>query len=176
VCANLDIRLIHCKPYHAWSKGKIERFFRTVQTQFQPALGFAPVQTLEELNRAFWRWLETDYHQREHGSLASESPAQRFARLSQALRLLPAQLDLERLFLMRLKRRVRKDATFSLGGQFWEVDTHLRGQVITVAFDPVEYRRVEIWMGERVIGHATVCNKNHNAQLPSRNDYLRDAF
>jgi len=176
VCANLDIRLIHCKPYHSWSKGKIERFFRTVQTQFQPTLGFEPVHTLEELNRAFWRWLETDYHQREHGSLASESPAQRFARLSQALRLLPAKLDLERLFLMRLKRRVRKDATFSLGGQFWEVAAHLRGQVITVAFDPVEYRRVEIWMGDRVIGHATVCDKNRNAQLPSRNDYLRDAF
>ncbi|MFA5264542.1 MAG: DDE-type integrase/transposase/recombinase [Opitutaceae bacterium] len=25
VCANLGIRLLHCKPYHSWSKGKIER-------------------------------------------------------------------------------------------------------------------------------------------------------
>ena len=27
VCAQLDIRLLHAKPYAAWSKGKIERFF-----------------------------------------------------------------------------------------------------------------------------------------------------
>jgi len=27
VCANFGIRLIHAKPYVAWSKGKIERFY-----------------------------------------------------------------------------------------------------------------------------------------------------
>jgi transposase InsO family protein len=31
ICANLSIRLLHAKPYHAWSQGKMERFFVTVQ-------------------------------------------------------------------------------------------------------------------------------------------------
>lgn len=74
VCANLGLRLLHCKPYHSWSKGKIERFFLTVQTQFQPTLLFEPVRSLDALNRRFWQWLETAYHQREHGALAGESP------------------------------------------------------------------------------------------------------
>jgi putative transposase len=34
VCANLGIRLLHARPYAAWSKGKIERFFRTCRNHF----------------------------------------------------------------------------------------------------------------------------------------------
>ena len=30
VCANLGIRLLHAKPYHAWSKGKAERLIQTI--------------------------------------------------------------------------------------------------------------------------------------------------
>jgi len=44
---------------------------------------------------------------------------------------------------MRLARRVRKDATISLGGALWEVATHLR-VVINVHFDPIQWTRVEV--------------------------------
>lgn len=176
VCANLGIRLLHAKPYHAWSKGKIERFFLSVQTQFQPTLGFEPVHSLEALNRRFWLWLETEYHQREHTALSGESPAARFARLGTALRLLAPDAQLARLFLMRVPRRVRKDATFSLGGEFWEVAPHLRGQIVTVHFDPITFQRVEIWLGERLVGQARRCNKQGNSQLRSSNDYEHDPF
>lgn len=171
VCANLGVRLLHCQPYHSWSKGKIERFFQTVQSQFLPTLTFEPVGTLDQLNRRFWRWLETEYHQRAHGALGGESPARRFARLGTHLRLLDPATDLTRLFLMRVERRVRKDATFSLGGFLWEVPAHLRGQVITVRFDPIGYRHVEAWLGERSLGAARRCDKHRNAQLRSSNDY-----
>jgi len=36
VCANLAIRLIHAKPYHCWSKGKIERFFLPLKQILKP--------------------------------------------------------------------------------------------------------------------------------------------
>jgi putative transposase len=38
ICANLGIRLLHAKPYSAWSKGKIERCFYTVQQGFESTL------------------------------------------------------------------------------------------------------------------------------------------
>lgn len=171
VCANLGIRLIHAKPYHAWSKGKIERLFHTVQSQFLAALSFSPPDSLEEMNRRFWQWAEMDYNHREHSALAGESPAQRFARLGTTLRLLEPGDDLDRLFLMRLRRRVRKDATFSLGGIYWEVPPHLRGQMISVYFDPIDYRRVEVWLGDRLVGQARRCDKQLNSQLRSSNDY-----
>jgi putative transposase len=171
VCANLGIRLIHARPYHSWSKGKIERFFLTVQRQFLPTLAFEPAGSLAELNRRFWQWLETAYHQKEHVALDGESPARRFARLGTTLRLVDPGTSLERLFLMRLPRRVRKDATFSLGGRFWEVPAHLRGQLVTVHFDPVAFAPIEVWLGDRFIGVARPCNKHQNAQTRSSNDY-----
>src|SRR5207245_392230 len=38
VCARLGIRLLHAKPYHAWSKGKAERIIFTIQQDFQAGL------------------------------------------------------------------------------------------------------------------------------------------
>ncbi|MCL7489846.1 MAG: DDE-type integrase/transposase/recombinase, partial [Desulfobulbaceae bacterium] len=51
-CAALGIALIHAKPYQPQGKGKIERFFRTVRTQFLPEF---TGQTLEQINAAFER-------------------------------------------------------------------------------------------------------------------------
>ena len=38
VCANLGIRLIHSKPGKPWSRGKVERMFRTLQQDFEAGL------------------------------------------------------------------------------------------------------------------------------------------
>jgi hypothetical protein len=89
------------------------------------------------------------------------------------LRTLPADTDLPQLFLMREQRRVRKDGTICLGAVLWEVPVHLRGVVLTVKFDPVHWSRVELWLHERFVGHATRCNKHLNAQTRSSNDYHR---
>ncbi len=173
VCANLGIKLLHARPYHSWSRGKIERFFLTVRNQFLAQLHFQPATDLLELNRQFWHWVETGYHQRAHSALQDQSPADRFAKAGLSLRTLPKDTDVERLFLMRQERRVRKDATICLGGRLWEVPAHLRGQVITVCFDPVHWTRVELWWRDRFLGQATACNKQLNSQLHSSNDYHR---
>jgi putative transposase len=173
VCANLGIKLIHARPYHSWSRGKIERFFLTVQNHFLAQLQFQPVADLLELNRQFWHWVETGYHQRTHSALQDQSPADRFAKAGISLRTLPKDADVQRLFLMRQERRVRKDATICLGARLWEVPAHLRGQVITVWFDPVHWTRVELWWRDRFLGQATLCNKQLNSQLRSSNDYHR---
>jgi hypothetical protein len=76
------------------------------------------------------------------------------------------ELDLDRLFLMRLARRVRKDATISLGGALWEVPTHLRGLVITLHFDPIQWTRVEVWLSDRFIGNATRRSASVNRTRP----------
>lgn len=173
VCANLAIRLLHARPYHSWSRGKIERFFLTAQTQFLAQLRFQPVESLDQLNRAFWRWVETEYHRRPHSALQDQSPADRFTKAGLNLRTLPRDVDLDRLFLMRVERRVRKDATIALGAGLWEVPGHLRGQVITVCFDPVNRSRVEVWLRGQFLGRATRCNKQLNSQLRFRHDYQR---
>ncbi len=167
VCANLDIQLLHARPYHSWSKGKVERFFRTVQTDFQQSLAFAPVAGIDELNERFRSWLEKDYHQRHHSSLEGVSPAERFRQRCAHLR--TAGEGLDRLFLNQATRRVRKDATFSLDGRLWEVSASLRGETVEIRYDPFTYERVEVYVRGNFCQQARRLNKNLNYK--SSNNY-----
>ena len=173
VCANLKVRLAHAKPYAAWSKGKQERFFRTLQDDFEARLVIDPVHTLEELNRRLWRWIESEYHQRPHRGLNGQSPAERFAERAVNLRTADAQTDWQRLFLAQTERRVRLDATISLDGRLWEVPVHLRGRLIQLRYDPFNWQRVEIWLQDTYVGLATRCNKILNSKTYSDRDYDR---
>jgi putative transposase len=61
ICANLGIRLLHAKPYAAWSKGKVERCFYTLQQGFESTLKLADNQahSLQELNTKLTHWIQT---------------------------------------------------------------------------------------------------------------------
>ena len=173
VCANLGVRLCHAKPYAAWSKGKVERWFRTLQMDFEARLVIDPARSLEELNTRLWRWIEREYHQRPHSALAGQTPAERFAQRALKLRTADAQTDWEALFLCRAERRVRLDATFSLEGQLWEAPVHLRGQLIQIRFNPFDWQRVEIWFGGQYVAAARRCDKQLNSKTYTDRDYER---
>jgi putative transposase len=173
VCANLGVRLCHAKPFSAWSKGKQERWFRTLQMDFEARLIIDPVHTLEELNARLWRWIEGEYHQRPHSALEGQTPAERFAQRAVNLRMADPLTDWEVLFLSRTERRVRLDATFSLEGQLWETPVHLRGQLIELRFDPFGWRRVEIWCQGKYVARAHRCDKQLNATTYTDRDYDR---
>ena len=69
-CVSLEINLSFAKPYRPQGKGKIERFFRTVRSQFLPEL---PAElTLQELNQLFEKYLD-HYHTRKHGTTGQET-------------------------------------------------------------------------------------------------------
>jgi putative transposase len=173
VCANLGVRLSHAKPYAAWSKGKVERWFRTLQMDFEARLVIDPARSLEELNARLWRWIEAEYHQRPHTGLGGQTPAERFAQRALRLRTADPQTDWEALFLSRAERRVRLDATFSLEGQLWEGPVHLRGQLIELRFNPFDWKRIEIWFGGKYVAAARRCNKQLNAKTYTDRDYER---
>jgi putative transposase len=164
VCANLGIKLSHARPYAAWSKGKIERFFRRVQSQFQTTLIFDQAKDLAELNARFLRWLESDYHQGEHRGLEGMSPAARFLAASEVIRAAPADEDLRRLFLREETRRVRKDATVSVAGRYFELTPALRGQYVAVRYNPSVLTEVEIWHQKRFVQLARPLDRQLNAR------------
>jgi hypothetical protein len=173
VCANLGVRLCHAKPYAAWSKGKQERWYRTLHMDFEARLMIDPVHTLAELNARLWRWIEGEYHQRPHSALGGQTPAERFAQRTLKLRMADPQTDWEALFLSRAERRVRLDATFSLEGHLWEAPVHLRGQLIEVRFNPFDWQRVDIWFGGKYVAAARRCDKQLNAKTYTDRDYER---
>jgi len=118
-CAQAGVSLIHSKPYDSPSRGKIERFFRTVRERFFS--GLRASLTLEELNEAFSAWLREDYHYKVHTGI-EQRPIDRYqasvTRVS-IRRLSKAELD--EIFLMRHERIVANDATISFKGRIYEV-------------------------------------------------------
>ena len=173
VCANLSTTLLKAKPYHSWSKGKIERFFLTLQKSFEQSLVFDKVTSLEELNNRLWQWIEQGYHQQAHSSLEGQSPAERYRERSDKVRLyqgLPE--DFERLFYKRIERRVRKDATISVDSCLWEAPTHLRGVRVEVRYDPfISNKTLEIYLGGKCVATASPCDKNYNAHHFKSSNY-----
>jgi hypothetical protein len=57
-------------------------------------------------------------------------------RLSEHVRYLSPQIDLEEIFLHRTKRRIYNDRTFSLDGILYEAPAHLVGKKVEIRFNP----------------------------------------
>jgi hypothetical protein len=112
--------------------------------QFLAGLPPSALVSLDALNRAFWGWVEGEYHQAPHRGLDGECPADRWTRQSDEVRL--ATGDLGDLFLFEQKRKVQKDRTVSLDGVLYEVDAVLVGETIVLRYDPSRKRKpVQIW-------------------------------
>ena len=174
VCANLGIRLLHAKPYHAWSKGKCERLFRTVQSDFEASLRLPGqgVASLEELNARLSAWIEEVYHPRVHEG-TGQSPQERFAQGAASLRTLEPHLDLARLFYTRQVRTVRKDGTIRIDNILYEVDLALRGLKVELRYDPWIKNAIEVHFRGRDFGLARPVNKHLNSQIQGPSHYER---
>ena len=168
ICANLSIRLLHAKPYHAWSKGKIERFISTLQQDFEAPLrlhGQRPA-TLEELNARLSDWLQSHYHLRHHEGIGM-SPQERFSKGGDShLRSLDPHQDLDRLFYTQQLRTVRKDGTVRLANQLYEVDLILRGLKVRLTYDPWKMEAVHVDYRGQDFGLARQVDRHLNSQLP----------
>jgi putative transposase len=172
VCAQLGIRLLHCKPYHSWSKGKIERVIFSLQQGFESTLRLEgnQAQDLEALNTKLSGWIQTVYHQRIHSS-TNESPEARFQRAAKTLRYLQADQDIDRLFHIHLHRTVRKNGTVRLDGQLYEVPLNLRALKIQLRLDPFTRARIEVWYQTKFMGLARKANLNLNSETGGEQAY-----
>jgi transposase InsO family protein len=155
VCAKLGVTLIHARPYQPQGKGKKERWYREVRRQCLGTLREQDTSSLEALNRKLWSWIEGEYHQAPHKGLSGDTPLDRWARVSDEVRLPGPDIDLGQLFLFEEKRQVHKDRTVSLRGVVYEVDAVLVGETVTLRFDPSRIGKpVEIWHKGRKVGQA----------------------
>lgn len=164
VCAKLGITLIHARAYQPESKGKQERWFRTVRMQFLPLLSDADTLNLEALNRRLWAWVEGEYHQSPHRGLDGETPLDRWSRRSDEVRYLDGKVDLDELFLFEARRKVAKDRTVSLNGLVYEVDASLVGATVTLRYEPrAQQRGIQVWLDGKKIHDAKVVDVYANA-------------
>ncbi len=178
----LGIRLIHASPRAAATKGKIERFFRTVRSQYLVELeARGGAADLTELNTLFSAWVEVVYHRRVH-SETKATPLERF--LAGGAPLLPEPALLHEAFLWSEWRTVTSNtAQVSLFGNRFEVDAALAGRRIELVFDPFDLTDIEVRFGNRPMGRAVAVKISRHTHprarpeaapvaLPSGIDYL----
>jgi putative transposase len=140
-CAKLGIKLVHSAPGRPQGRGKIERFFRTVNSEFVVEIASGDgkpgrqIQDLHELNRLFTGWVEKVYHQRVH-SETGMAPLARW--MNGAPFPVPAPADLAEAFRWSEYRGVSKTALVSLHGNRYQVDPLLIGRRVELVFDPFD--------------------------------------
>ena len=148
-CAVLGVKLVHASPRAATTKGKIERFFRTVRDQFLVEIDDGI--ELAALNRLFSAWLEVVYHRRVHTE-TGQSPLERFDAAGAPP--LPTLALLREAFLWSVERTVTKTATVSLHANQYEVDAALVARKVELVFDPFDLTRIEVRYQHRPFGVA----------------------
>jgi hypothetical protein len=144
-CAQLNIRHLKARPYSAESKGKVERFNRTVEN-FLAELSLQKAQTLPELNSFFSAWLSEGYNNKPHSALDGQTPAEKFASDTAPLRFSSIEA-LREAFLHEEERTVDKTGCLSLNGKLLDAGTEWRRKKVTVRFDPFNLGEVQLWHG-----------------------------
>jgi putative transposase len=167
ITASLGIALIHAKPYQPQGKGKIERFFRTVRSDFLPTV---QAQSLVDLNTALDRWLRELYHNREHRS-TGQTPLARYAAHCECVRAAPK--DLPDHFRQQARRRVAKDRTVSLAGRLFEAPIALIAKQINLFYHAHDPARVEARYEGKSYGLLTAVDLNVNCQVKREKDTLK---
>lgn len=134
VCAHLGVGLIHSKPYDSPSRGKIERFFRTVREGFLIDYEHEASLDLRNLNEAFAQWIRERYHHRIHHGI----DARPIDRYQVSIRSFPRKRVTEEMldehFLVTVERTVNKDCTISLNSIYYEVPAKYIGKRVEVKF------------------------------------------
>ena len=151
ICAVLGIRLVHSRPGRPQGRGKIERFFATVRSQFLVEIADNQLNSLDELNRLFVAWVETRYHHRAHRE-TGQSPLERFT--AAGIPAVPGPARLREAFLWSQTRTVTKTAMISLHGNHYEVDPALVGRRVQLVFDPFDLTHLEVRHDDRDFGIA----------------------
>lgn len=126
----LGIELLHGRPYHPQTQGKIERLHATIQTEVTGHQVFAD---LEQAQRTVDAW-RTDYNTlRPHEALGMTTPARRY-HVSQ--RTFPEQLPPVVYLPGDRVLKVRAQGSIDLGGQQHFIGRGLAGQYVAVRPTP----------------------------------------
>ena len=156
-CAKLGIRLLFAKPYSPESTGKVEIFNKSVRTFLDEAALEKP-QTLDQLNRLFWVWLEECYQNKPHSGLRNNSsPVSAFHGDKKALKFIDPE-KLANAFLHYEERKVDKAGCISFQGVKYEVGVSFIGSTVDVIYDPadtsqltIEYEGHTPWVAKQLV-------------------------
>ena len=123
----LGITIIHSRPYHPQSRGKNERFHRTLAAEVFALRRF---RDLAETQRAFDAWREVYNFERPHEALGQQVPASRYR---PSLRSMPDRLSAPEYDSHEIVRTVSTTKAYvSFKGRLWKVPQAFCGERLAI--------------------------------------------
>lgn len=167
VAADLKIRLVFSQPGKPRGRGKIERYFNTINQMCLPNLpGHAPRGTkdragqaklsLAELDAAIGKFIVAEYNQRPH-SETGQPPQARWDATG-FLPLLPDSVEQLDLLLLTIAkpRKVHPDGIHLFGLRY--LDTSVLGEYVgeqvTIRYDPRDVAEIRVFHDDRFLCRA----------------------
>jgi len=146
----LGIRMIHGRPYHPQTQGKLERFHRSLKAEVLTGRCYGESS---DLQRSFDSWRVVYNHERPHEALDMDTPGSRY-RVSE--RAFPAELPAVEYDDGEQVRTVRgNEGSIHIFSRHFHVGKALRGE--RVALRPTKLDGVFwIWYGSFAIGEISV--------------------
>jgi len=163
-CARLGIALIHSRPYDSPSRGKIERFMRTIRQKFLSMLRLP--DNIDDLNEAFDLWLQDEYHYHIHYGINTR-PIDRFMQdiKTTSIRRLSEE-ELDAAFQITLHRCVKNDSTVPIGGTLYECPTEFIGKKIEIRHPSDKPGELTIYVQDKPVAKLRKLNIHENAKSP----------
>ena len=166
-CARLGVALVHSRPYDSPSRGKIERFIRTVRQKFLPFLDIPEIRDIQQLDSQFGHWLNHEYHREIHHGIGTK-PMDRFM---DALKDTPikraTEVQLDRAFQITLSRKVKNDATVSVHGQLYECPAEFIGKKVEIRYPSDKPLELMIYQKDEPLCALKRVNLHENANPPA---------
>ena len=173
ICASLGIILINAKPYSPESKAKIERSFRTIKDGWMRCTDWNSFKSLEDAKDSLTNFLYNNYINKKHSS-TNETPNERWHNEYKLVKYKEEEI-IEKMFLHRINRKVRKDMTVKIENEYYEVPYKYVGLTIEIRYDPTILENVYIFEDEEQKETCKKVDKVSNSKVKRTNgiDYSK---
>jgi transposase InsO family protein len=123
----LGIDVLHSRPYHPQSRGKNERFHRTLNAEVFELQRF---RDLNEVQRAFDQWRTVYNLERPHQGIDLEVPAKRYQPSSRTMPSHVPQVQYDEHEIVRTVSSTKSYVSFK--GRFWKIPQAFRGERLAI--------------------------------------------
>jgi hypothetical protein len=122
----------------------VERWFKSLHDQWMNIINWNDFASLNELNDSLYDYVENTYNRKKHSSIDA-APIDKFLKYIDTVRMVSSKKELDYIFLYRVTRTVKNDATISLNSVLFETPMKYIGDKINVRYDPTSLDKAFIF-------------------------------
>lgn len=135
VTARLGVGVHYCRPYNPEAKAKIERWFKTLKSQWMSTLNYSEFHSVEEYQVSLNEYVN-NYNNNVHSSLNGLTPMERYLKEVELVKKID-EYSLEKDFLFEIERRVSIDNIVVIDNKEYEVPAVYSSKKVRIKYlDP----------------------------------------